>query len=137
MTAPAKLQFVSNLATSKIFWAQIVTIAAIVLSACGVHVLDDPATQTQLIAAIDAVVTIGFRLGSNNGPVSLTGPMTTPPTQDVPTGASVVSVPAPKDLTQTAAVLPLDTGAHIVEVGTPRAITDLATAAPIAVTPVP
>jgi hypothetical protein len=133
--APAKLQFVSSLLTSKIFWTQVVTVVALILNASGVHVLDDSAAQAQLIAAIDAVVTVIFRLYSS-GPVSLTAPISTPPGQDVPTGASVVSVPKPTDLLQTPAVLPLETGAHIVEVGTPRAIADVASPAPVAVTPV-
>lgn len=135
--APAKLQFVKNTLSSKILWTQIVTVIAAVLTAQGVHVLDDPATQALVITAIDGIVTAGLRMWSSGGPVSITAPMTAPPAQDVPMGASVVSVPAPKDLIQAPAVLPLDAGAHIVEVGTPRAIADLATAAPVAVTPVP
>lgn len=126
-TAPAKLEFVTNLITSKIFWTQVVTIIALLLSMSGVHVLDDPAVQVQLIAAIDAVVTVVFRLYSS-GPVSITGPITAPATQDVHTGASVVTVPASKDQTQTADIIPLAAGTHTVDVSAPRAAEKVAPA---------
>jgi hypothetical protein len=135
-TAPAKLQFVSSLLTSKIFWAQVVTVIALILSASGVHVLDDPAVQAQLIAAIDAIVTIVLRLYSS-GPVSLTGPISTPPSQDVPVGASVVAVPAPKDPTQITAVVPLDAGTHTVDVVAHPTAGPVAVPATVIVTPVP
>jgi hypothetical protein len=117
--APAQLTFVSSLFTSKIFWAQIVSLAALVLSASGVHVIDAPGVQEQLIGGLDMLATIMLRLWFPTGPVSLTGPLSTPAAQNIPAGASVVSVPAPKDAVQVAAVQALPVGSHTVDVAPP------------------
>jgi hypothetical protein len=119
MPAPAKLTFVSNLLTSKIFLAQVVTLIAMIASAAGVHVLDDQGTQAQLIGVLDVVATMLLRWLFPTGPVSLSAPISTPLAQDVPAGASVVTVPAPKDRSQVAGVQPLEIGAHTVEVVPP------------------
>ncbi len=121
--APAKLQFVSSLFASKIFWAQIVSLVALILSAAGYKVLDAPGAQEQIIGMLDGVATIALRLLFPTGPVSLTAPLSTPPSQDVQAGASVVNVPAPADRTQTTDVQPLAVGTHTVEVMTPTALT--------------
>lgn len=118
MPAPAKLSFVSNLLTSKIFLTQLVALAAMIASAAGYHLLDGPGVQEQVIGFLDIVFTTIFRLYSS-GPVSLMGPLSTPSSQDIPAGASVVSVPAPKDQTQITNVQPLPLGITQVEVHEP------------------
>jgi hypothetical protein len=116
--APAKLSFVSNLLTSKIFLTQLVTLVAMIASAAGYHVIDSPGVQEQIITFLDIAFTILFRLYSS-GPVAVFGPFSTPTQQDVPAGASVVSVPAPKDQTQTTNVQQLPLGISEVEVHEP------------------
>lgn len=117
--APAQLAFVSSLFTSKIFWTQVVTLAALIASAAGVHVLDDAGTQAQVIGMLDAIATALIRWWFPTGPVSLSGPLITPAPQDVPVGASVVTVAAPKDQVQVTAVQPLPVGSHTVDVVAP------------------
>lgn len=117
--APAKLTFVSNLLTSKIFLTQVVTLVALVASAAGYHLLDGPGVQEQVIGFLDVGATVLLRWWLPSGPVALTAPFKTPPAQDVPAGASVVSVPAPKDSTQTPQVQPLSLGITQVEVHEP------------------
>ena len=124
--APAKLTFVSNLFTSKIFLAQAVALLASILSAAGVHVLDDQGMQQQAIVVLDVVATGLLRWLFPTGPVSISAPVVTPPAQDVPVGASVVSVPAPKDQQQVTAVQPLDVGVHTVAVEKPVGASALA-----------
>lgn len=92
--AEAKLTFVTNIVTSKTFWAQVVTIIALGASAAGYKVLDAPGVQEQLIGALDAVATVILRLWFPSGPVSLTGPLTSPAPKDVPPGTSIVVVPS-------------------------------------------
>ncbi len=117
--APAQLTFVSSLFASKIFWAQVVSLIAMIATAAGVHVLDAPGAQEQLIGGLDMLATIALRLFSPTGPVSLTAPFSTPAAQDIPAGASVVSVPAPQDAIQVAAVHALPIGTHTVDVAPP------------------
>jgi hypothetical protein len=75
--------------------------------------------QEQLIGGLDMLATIMLRLWFPTGPVSLTGPLSTPAAQNIPAGASVVSVPAPKDAVQVAAVQALPVGSHTVDVVAP------------------
>jgi len=92
--ADAKLTFVTNIITSKIFWVQVVTLVAMVASAAGYKVLDAPGVQEQLVGALDAFATIILRLWFPSGPVSITGPLTSPTPKDVPPGTSIVVVPS-------------------------------------------
>lgn len=117
--APAQISFVSNLLTSKIFLAQIVTMIASIASAAGVHILDDQGMQQQAILLLDAVATALLRWLFPTGPVSLTGPVSTPANQNVPVGASVVHVAAPAEVVQTTTVQPLTVGEHTVSVAPP------------------
>lgn len=64
-----------SLFASKIFWTQAVTLAAMILSASGVKVLDSPGMQEQLIGILDALATVMLRWMSPTGPVSLTAPI--------------------------------------------------------------
>lgn len=116
--APAQLQFVSSLFTSKIFWTQVITLIAMVLSASGVHVIDAPGVQEQLVGTLDVVFTVIFRLTGANGPVSLGAPLNTPAPVDVPPGASVVTVPTPSATLQATVVQPLADGVHTVDATT-------------------
>jgi hypothetical protein len=118
--APAKIQFVKSLFASKIFWTQMVTLAAMIASAAGWHLLDTPGQQEQLIGTLDAIATVALRLWFPTGPVSITGPVSVPAPVDVPVGASVVSVPTPAaiELQQTAIVQPLSDNIHTVDATT-------------------
>ncbi len=116
MPAPAQLNFVSNLFASKIFWAQVVTLAAMILSAAGVHVIDAPGAQEQAIGILDALATMVLRLWFPTGPVSLSAPMSVPASKDVQAGAVVLHVPKPEDEDQTATVSPLKLGTYVNQV---------------------
>lgn len=120
-TAPAQLNFVSNLFTSKIFLTQVIALAASIASAAGVHVLDDQGTQQQIIGVLDFVITAILRWQFSTGPVSVSGPVSTPSPRDVPSGVSVVTVVSPKEQEHTAAqaVQPIGTGVHEVTVAAP------------------
>lgn len=107
MLTPAKLQYITSFATSKIFWTQVIMVFALMLGASGVHVLDDPLQQAELVAGISGVMTVIFRVFFSSGPVSMTGPMSSPPSQDIPAGNSVISVPPPQETTQTVIVSPV------------------------------
>lgn len=115
--APAQLNFVSSLFTSKIFLAQVVTVAASVASAAGIKILDDPAMQQQLILLLDALATALLRWQFPTGPVSVTGPASSPGAVDVPAGASVVKVwPAEASgMSMPAIVQALPSGIHTVD----------------------
>ena len=119
--APAQLIFVSNLITSKIFWTQVVTLVAMILSAAGVHVIDAPGVQEQVIGILDALATTALRLWAPTGPVSLSAPMSVPASQPVAVGASVVHVAAPAEAVQTTTVQALAVGEHTVTVAPPVA----------------
>lgn len=134
--APAYLTFVSNLATSKIFWAQVVTLIAMVLSAAGYHVIDAPGAQEQIVGALDAITTMLLRRYAQNGPVNFTAPLTVPANQPVAVGASVVTVAAPADQVQVTHVQPLSIGTHTVDVAAP-AQAEHTTPASVTVTPGP
>lgn len=119
MAAPAQLQFVSSLFTSKIFWAQVVTLVAMIASACGIHLLDAPGAQEQLIGVLDAIATVLLRLFFPSGPVSLGGPLTAPDPLPIPAGTSVVSVTAPPTgVAPIAVVQPLSENIHTVDATT-------------------
>jgi hypothetical protein len=105
-TAPAKLSFVSNLFTSKIFLAQVAGLVAVIAGAAGVHVLDDPTAQTELVAVLSFVGTILLRWLAPTGPVSVSAPIITPPAQDVPLGRSTVEIATPAAAPATVAVTP-------------------------------
>jgi len=47
---------------SKTLWTNLVGLAAVALSAMGYSVLDDPATQAQVVAGVLAVVNFALRL---------------------------------------------------------------------------
>jgi len=78
--------------------------------------LDDQGTQAQLVGFLDVFATILLRWLFPTGPVSLSAPVMTPAAQDVPAGASIVTVPAPVDQTQVTGVQALPVGSHNVEV---------------------
>ena len=112
---------------------QVVALLAFILSAAGYKVLDAPGAQEQLIGFLDVAATMLLRWLGPTGPVSLTAPFSTPAAQDVPAGASVVTVPVPADKSQTTDVQPLDVGRHTVEV-VPATPLTAAGAATLAVT---
>jgi hypothetical protein len=117
--APAQLAFVSSLFASKIFWVQVVTLVAMILSAAGVHILDAPGAQEQAIGILDALATMALRWLAPTGPVAIGAPFSTPANQDVPVGASVVHVAAPTEALQVTAVQPIAVGTHTVTVAPP------------------
>lgn len=121
--APAKLQFVSNLFTNKIFLAQVVTLIATMLNAAGYRVLDDPGAQQQLITVLDLVATALMQWLFPTGPMSISGPISTPPSRDVQAGTSVITVASQAEqlATDANAVQKLDIGTHTVSVLPPVA----------------
>lgn len=134
--APAQLTFVSSLFASKIFWAQVVALAAMVLSAAGYHIIDTPGAQEQLIGFLDAAATMFLRWYFPTGPVSMSAPFSTPASQPIGVGASVVTVAAPADEVQVTHVQPLSIGTHTVNVA-PPAQAEHTTPASVTVTPGP
>lgn len=114
--APAKLTFVSQLLTSKIFLAQVVALATSIASAAGMHLLDDQVVQQQAIVMLDVGATALLRWWFPTGPVSLFAPVVTPPAQDIPAGHSVIAVPASGGTPQAATVVPLSIGTHTLDV---------------------
>jgi hypothetical protein len=104
--APAQLNFVSNLFTSKIFLTQVASLIAVLASAEGVHVLDDPTMQVTLVAVLGAVATALLRWLAPTGPVSVSAPVVTPAAQDVPLGRSTVEIATPAAAPSTAVVTP-------------------------------
>lgn len=60
---------------SKIFWTCVVGAIAQVLTACGVHVFDDPAVQAQAIGLVMAGMVVIFRVGTSQ-PVHVVAPET-------------------------------------------------------------
>ena len=134
--APAQLTFVSSLFASKIFWTQVVTLIAMVLSAAGYHVIDAPGAQEQLIGFLDVAATMALRWLTPNGPVSISAPLSVPANQPVAVGASVVTVAAPADAVQVTHVQPLSIGSHTVDVAAPAQATHT-TPASVTVTPGP
>ena len=118
--APAQIQFVSSLFSSKIFWTNIVGIAAMIASAAGAKVPGlAPGQQEETIGMLMALATMLLRWLAPTGPVSLTAPLSVPAAQDVPAGASIVHVAAPTDALQKTAVQPLPVGTHTVAVAAP------------------
>lgn len=92
--SPPLLIFTRNLLTSKILWTQVVALLATILTASGVHILDDPATQTQWIGYLDMAATVLLRWAFDTGPVSVSAPLSTPTSVPVPVGTNVVHVAA-------------------------------------------
>lgn len=92
-----------------------------IASACGVHLLDAPGAQEQLIGILDALATVVLRLWFPSGPVSVSGPLVAPPPLDIPAGTSVVSVTAPPagtGVAPLAVVQPLSENIHTVDATT-------------------
>ena len=94
MTPNPKIIFVQSLLTSRIFWAQVISLIAMIATTCGLHPqLLSEENQAELVGLIDMIATTVFRLWGVNGPVSLTAPITVPAPQDLPmSGTSTVTV---------------------------------------------
>jgi hypothetical protein len=136
--APAQVTYTTNAFASPVFLGPLVTLIASVASAAGVHVLDDPALQQQLILVLGIVLTwaLHWQFPGASGKLGLDAPApwTAPASQDISTGTSVVSVPAPTATVQTTAVQPLPVSApRVVE---PGASTTADGAAQAKITPV-
>lgn len=104
-----RLVFVSSLFTSRIFWTQMVGLAALLATISGAHpAWADPTQQAALVGAIDMIITTVLRLVGTNGPVSLSAPLSTPPPQEMDAGVHAVQV-APGGATATVTTLPAGT----------------------------
>lgn len=104
-----KLVFVASLFTSKIFWSQVIALAAMIATASGAHPQwASEASQAELVGLVDMIATTVFRLWGTNGPVSLSAPLSTPPAQDVSVGVHAVQV-APGGATATVTTMPVGT----------------------------
>jgi hypothetical protein len=89
-----QLVFVTSLFTSRIFWAQVIALAALIATAAGFHPDWWGADhQAELVGLIDAVMTTVFRVSGPNGPVSVSAPLATPPPpRELTPGDHVVTV---------------------------------------------
>ena len=127
--SPASITYTTNPLLSPTVLGGVVTLLASIASAFGVHVLDDPMLQQQLVLVLGLVGTAVARWmwPNNDGRLSFAAPLSTPASQDLPAGASVVNVPAPADKTQTTDVQPLPIGTHTVEVMKPTPLLSPAT----------
>ncbi len=109
--APAQVTYTTNTFASPVFIGPLVTLIASIASAAGVHVLDDPAIQQQLILVLGIALTWALHWGfpSASGKLSFGGPApwTAPSPQDLQAGTSVVTVPPPTASSQVTAVQPL------------------------------
>jgi hypothetical protein len=118
---PAQITYTTNPLLSPVVLGALVTLIASIASGYGVHVLNDPAIQQQLIVVLGIIGTAiaHWIWPGQDGKMSLSAPLSTPAPQDVPAGASVINVPAPADRLQVADVQPLAAGTHVVEVVDP------------------
>ncbi len=108
-----------------------VTFIASLASAAGVHVLDNPMVQQQLILVIGIIGTAfaHWMWPHNDGKLSFNAPLSTPTPRDLPAGASIVNVSTTG--TQETSVNPLPIGDHTVTVEVPG---PLATAPGVTIT---
>lgn len=122
--APAQITYVTNPLLSPTIIGSVVTVIASIASGFGIHILDDPALQQQLVLIIGVLGTLFARWmwPNHEGKLSFTAPLSVPAPQDVPAGASVINVPAPADKLQVADVQPLSTGTHTVAVVDPAPV---------------
>ena len=124
--APAQVSFTSNAFLSPEFLGGVAILVALAAGKAGIHVFDDQSTQQLLVMFLGVVFTgVGHWLFPGaSGKLGLTAPApwSTPASQDIPAGTSVVAVPAPRDAQQTTAVQPLYVGAHRVEVAAPTPV---------------
>ena len=132
----AQITHTTNPFLSPIFLGAIVTMLAMGLSMAGVHFLDDQAVQQQVIGflGIFGTAIAHYFWPHQDGRLSFAAPLSTPAPQNVPTGASVVTVPAAHDQVQVATVTPVDVGAQIVTVSPATTETRRASAEPMTVT---
>lgn len=116
--APAQITYTTNPLLSPAVLGAVVTLAASIATGMGVHVLDSPAVQQQLVVVLGILGTAfaHWMWPNQDGKMSLSAPLSTPAPQDIQPGASVVSVPLPRDKVQTTDVQPLPAGVHTVEV---------------------
>lgn len=115
----AQITYTTSPWLSPTFLGAIVTVLAMIASAAGIHVLDDQTVQQQLIVALGFVGTgiARYMWPQNDGRLSFSAPLSTPAPQNVPVGASVVTVPATRDQSQVTTVQPLDVGMQTISVG--------------------
>ncbi len=119
--ASPQLIFVRNLLSSKIIWAQLISLVASLASMAGVHVLDDQASQQEAIGFIDFFATTLLRWWFPTGPVALAAPFVTPAAVEVHPGSNDVHVAEaqpptplnPEGTIATVRVLPTVPGAEV------------------------
>ncbi len=89
-----KLVFVASLFTSRIFWTQVIALAALVVTAAGYHpALLSAENQAELVGLVDALMTTIFRVTGPNGPVTLSAPLRRrPPPLELAPGTHTVTV---------------------------------------------
>lgn len=93
-TSPATITYTTNPLLSPSVIGAIATILTSIASAAGIHVLDDPLIQQQLIFVIGLIGTAVAHCiwPHNDGKLSFSAPLTTPAPQSIPEGASIVVV---------------------------------------------
>jgi hypothetical protein len=141
--APATLSYTTNTFTSPEFLGALGTIIVLLAGAFGVQLPHlDPATQ-QMLGAFIGMVGTGFfhwLYPNASGKLSFSAPTaaSVPAPQDVPVGASVVTVPHPADQAQVSTVQPIASGvAQTVEVAPAKSETPYTDARPASVTVTP
>ena len=117
---PAQITFTTNVFASPAFLGPLITVIASLASAAGVHVLDNQVLQQQLILVLGVIITgwLHWQFPGASGKlgVNAPAPWKAPSSQDIPAGASLVTVAAPTDIVQATAVRPLPVGSHVVDV---------------------
>jgi len=123
----AQITYTTNPLLSPTVLGGIVTLAATIASAAGIHILDDPQLQQTLVVVLGLTSTgiARYFWPHNDGRLSFFAPFSTPPAQNVPVGSSVVTVPPVSSDKKTTDVLPLDPGISTVVVP-PTALTSVA-----------
>ena len=123
----AQITYTTNPLLSPTVLGGVVTLAATIASAAGIHVLDDPQLQQTLVVVLGIIGTAIARYfwPHQDGRLSFAAPLSTPLPQDVPVGSSVVTVPPVSSDKKTTDVLPLDPGVSTVVVP-PTALTAVA-----------
>lgn len=123
MPAPAKLIFVKNVLMSSVLWTALGNECVLIAGVLAVNWGDKAQVATGFAAVLSALngLTALLRIFRDNGPVSVSAPVSPPPTRDVHTGVSVVTVAAPaeQELTSAPAVQKLPVGNSTVAVSAP------------------
>jgi hypothetical protein len=96
MASNPKIVFEASILTDKAFWAKALGGVALVATALGFHPeWLSAANQAEIAGGVAMLAALGFQLWGGQGPVSLTGPISTPDPTPLSPGTHTVTVAAP------------------------------------------